>query len=90
MIDLETLRAKLAQTGRLSLHVKVTPKSPRSEWNGTLDDGTLKVRLAAVPEKGKANQELVRFLAAEFGVARDRVRIVAGETNTRKGVVIEA
>lgn len=89
MTELETLRARLATEQRISLNVKVTPKSPRTAWIGVLDDGTLKLKLAAVPEKGKANQELIRFLAAEFGVQRHQVRIVAGETNSRKSVSIE-
>jgi len=51
---------------------------------GTLEDGTLKVRVAAPPEKGKANEELCRFLAKHFGVARQTVEVVSGETATSK------
>jgi uncharacterized protein len=68
------------------LKIKVQPRSPRTEWAGTLSDGTLKVRLAAVPDKGKANAELIRFLAAEFHVARADVEIVAGQTSTLKQI----
>jgi uncharacterized protein (TIGR00251 family) len=39
---------------------------------------TLKVRVAAPPERGKANAELIRFLAAEFGVPAGAVEIAAG------------
>lgn len=49
-------------------------------------DGTLKVKVAAVPEDGKANEELCRVLAAHYGVARNTVEVVAGKTNTRKQV----
>ncbi len=84
--DLDALRARLKAEGRLALQVRVIPKSPRSEWAGAMEDGAWKVRLAAVPEKGRANEELIRFLAAEFGLRRAQVEIVAGHTNQRKQV----
>lgn len=70
------------------LKIKVQPRSPRTEWAGTLADGTLKVRVAAVPDKGYANEELIRFLAAEFKVGRGDVEIVAGRTSTLKRVQV--
>ena len=80
------LRAQLVRDGRLALKLRVHPKSPRSEWAGKLDDGTLKVRLAAVPEGGKANEELRRFLAGQLGVTRAQVEIVAGASGHSKQV----
>jgi uncharacterized protein (TIGR00251 family) len=62
----------------MTLRVKVIPRSPRSEIVGTLADGTLKVRIAAPPERGKANAELIALLAAKFDVARANVEIVSG------------
>ena len=47
-------------------------------------DGCLRVRLAAPPAEGRANAELVRFLAKELGVPRDAVRLVAGRRSRRK------
>jgi uncharacterized protein (TIGR00251 family) len=49
----------------------------------------LKVRLAAPPVEGKANDALVEFLADYFGVAKRSVRIAAGLKSRRKRVVIE-
>jgi uncharacterized protein (TIGR00251 family) len=46
----------------------------------------LKVRLAAPPVDGAANEELVRFLAKEFGVPQRAVEIVAGLSSRRKTV----
>ncbi len=85
-MDPEPLKAVLRRDGKLSLRVRVIPKSQRTEWAGVMDDGALKVRLHAVPEKGKANEELVRFLAAELGVARSHIDIVAGATSQNKHV----
>lgn len=47
-------------------------------------DGCLRVRLAAPPAEGRANAELVRFLAKELGVPRDAVSLVAGRRSRRK------
>ena len=70
------------------LKVKVIPRSPRSEIAGTMDDGTLKIRIAAVAEKGRANAELCSFLAKHYGVAKDSVAIISGATSPLKTVRI--
>jgi uncharacterized protein len=68
----------------MTLRVKVIPRSSRSAVVGELPDGTLKVKVAAVPEKGKANEELCRVLAEHFGVARTAVMVVSGHTSALK------
>lgn len=87
-IDLEPLRQELKTSRKLSLAIRVIPKSSRTEWAGQMADGSYKVKLAAVPEKGKANVELIRFLASEFDINRNAVEIVAGETNPHKQIRI--
>jgi hypothetical protein len=72
------------------LTVRVQPGSRRTEWAESLADGTRKVKVAAPPEKGKANEELVRFLAAEYGVGSRAVTIVAGVGARVKRVRIES
>ncbi len=72
----------------MELRVKVVPKSSRNEIVGPMADGTLKVKIAAVPEKGKANAELRAFLAKHYGVPKSAVTIVAGETSALKRVRI--
>jgi uncharacterized protein (TIGR00251 family) len=84
MLDLNEVRAKLAAAGEVTIPVKVIPRAAKSECAGFLDDGSLKIRLAAVPDKGKANEELRRFLAEIFGLTRRDVSIVTGETSPRK------
>jgi uncharacterized protein (TIGR00251 family) len=73
----------------MTLRVKVIPRSPKSEFAGELSDGTLKIRIAAPPDKGKANEELCAVLAARYGVAREAVRILNGHGSARKLVRIE-
>jgi uncharacterized protein (TIGR00251 family) len=89
-LDIEPLRAELLAKGRITLALRITPKSPKTEWTGRMDDGTWKLKVAAVPEKGKANEEIVRFLAREFAVRRQQVEILTGATAQRKLVSITA
>jgi uncharacterized protein len=73
----------------MEILVKVVPRASRSEVVGTMDDGALKVKVAAVPEKGKANDELCATLARHFSVGISAVEVVAGATSTRKRVRIQ-
>jgi uncharacterized protein (TIGR00251 family) len=73
----------------VTLRVKVTPRSPKSEIAGQLADGTLKVKLAAVPEKGKANDALIDLLAKHYNVPRSKIEILSGHTSPLKLVRIE-
>jgi uncharacterized protein (TIGR00251 family) len=71
----------------LLLHVQ--PGAKRTEVAGLHGDGAatrLKVRLAAAPVEGKANTELLRFLACAFGVPRRAVFLLRGETSRQKTV----
>jgi uncharacterized protein (TIGR00251 family) len=72
----------------LRLSVKVVPKSSRNEIVEVQADGTWRIKVAAAPEKGRANAELCEFLAKEFGVARSRVEVVTGHASPRKQVLI--
>lgn len=71
----------------LTLHVQ--PGAKRTEVAGLYGDA-LKLRLAAPPVDGKANAELVRFLADAFGVPARAVTLVRGETSRQKIVRIDA
>lgn len=84
MSALDLLVAQLASEGTVTLAVKVIPKSSRTEVAGRLADGTLRIKVAAPPEKGKANAELCDFLASEFGVPKANVTIESGHTSPRK------
>jgi uncharacterized protein len=49
-------------------------------------DGALRVRLAAPPVDGAANDELVRLLAVAFDLPRSAIEIVAGHASKSKTV----
>jgi len=71
--------------GGVIFTAKVVPGSSRTIVAGILED-MIKVRVAAAPEKGKANQCLVAFLANQLGVRKNAVEIVSGQTQPVKRV----
>ncbi len=84
----ELLEQRIRQGAPATLRIKVLPKSPKTEIAGELADGTLKVRVAATPERGKANAELCLFLAREIGVSAAQVQVISGHTSPLKLVRI--
>jgi uncharacterized protein (TIGR00251 family) len=75
------------QDGARLLDIKVTPGASK---NAILDvrEGRLRVKIAAAPEDGKANTELVSFLAKTLAIAKKDVSIVHGEKSRLKTVAI--
>src|SRR3989442_10120694 len=73
-------------SGVLTVHV--VPRASRSEVVGMHGDA-VRIRVAAPPADGAANEELVRFLAERLGVRRSAISIAAGGTPRRKPGLIE-
>lgn len=67
--------------------VRAQPRASKTEVAGPHGD-SIRIRLAAPPVDGEANEELVRFLAKLLGVARSAVSIVSGETGRDKLVEV--
>lgn len=74
--------------GHVVFRVHVVPGSSRSEIAGSHND-SLRVRVAARPVEGAANEELIQFLAKTFKVSQRSVRIVSGARGRLKQVSIE-
>ena len=72
-----------ADGDRIAFVAKIVPGSSRTAVVGLLD-GMLKIKVAAPPEKGKANQCLIAFLAGQLGVKKKAITIVTGQTNPVK------
>lgn len=70
------------------LTVLARPRARRTAFAGT-HDGALCVRVQAPPADGKANAELIRFLAVVFGVPKTAVRLRRGARSRRKTICIE-
>jgi len=73
---------------RCTLELKTIPNAPRNEivgWLGT----ALKVKVHAPAVEGKANDELIDFLAEKLGVHRRSVTLLRGDKSRQKVVQIE-
>jgi uncharacterized protein YggU (UPF0235/DUF167 family) len=86
MIDV--YQSQLDSQGELYLRIKVRPGSPVNAVREIMSDNTLKIDVAAAPEKNRANQALMSFLADIFGVDKAKVRILAGAGEKTKLVKI--
>jgi len=71
-----------------ALAIRVTPRARKDEIVEILADQTIKIRLAAPPVEGKANEALIEFLAKVLGVPRSKVDIIAGASGRDKLVSI--
>jgi hypothetical protein len=66
---------------------KIVPGSSRTAITGLFNE-MLKIKVAAPPEKGKANQCLLEFLARTLGVKKNAISIIAGQTSPVKQVQV--
>jgi uncharacterized protein (TIGR00251 family) len=73
------------EAGALVFTVRVTPRASKTAAGGE-HGGALKVRVAAPPVEGAANEELARFLAKVFGVPARAIEIVSGHASKTKVV----
>lgn len=73
--------------GRLIFTVRVVPRASHSSIVGE-HDGALRVRVAAPPVDGAANEELLRVLARAFAVPVRDVEITSGQTSKLKQVCV--
>lgn len=71
-----------------ALAVRVTPRASRNEIVEVLDDGTIRVRLAASPADDEANDALIGFLSEILGVPKSKLEIVAGSVGRDKLISI--
>ena len=72
----------------LTFAVRIVPRASRSEFAGE-QSGALRVRVAAAPIEGAANQELIKLLAKTFKLPQKAVEIVSGTASKNKIVRIQ-
>ncbi|MFO1243216.1 MAG: DUF167 domain-containing protein [Rickettsiales bacterium] len=72
--------------------LRITPNAKKNVFGEHVEDEKgqrwQKVRVAATPEQGKANLELLKFLAKSWNVPRHSLEIVSGETSRFKRIRI--
>lgn len=73
----------------MKLRIKVKPGSKKDEIVRE-SDGSIKVKIRAMPVEGKANKYLIEFLSQKLGLPKSKIALLKGETNTFKTVEIEA
>lgn len=77
-----------------TLRLRVTPNAGRDAIEGyeTLADGTdvLRIRVSAVPDKGKANAAVIALLAKSLRLPKSSITVTAGETARLKTIRIDA
>lgn len=76
------------------LRVRLTPNSSSCKVLGTTqdvnDDIFLKISVNSVPEKGKANKELIAFIAKKLKIAKSEIEIISGELDKWKKIKINS
>jgi len=79
----------LARDGRIRISLQAGPGASRTELVEVRADA-LRIRLAAAPEKGKANNELIAFLAQALGLRKSALELESGQTGRKKTVLVPA
>lgn len=74
--------------GAVTFNVRVAPRASKTEAAGE-HGGALKVRVAAPPVEGAANEELTHFLARALGVPARAVEITGGHASKNKVVRVQ-
>ena len=71
----------------MKINVKITPNARKNQIVGFLND-ILKIKIAAQPQKGKANKELIKFLAKEWNIPKNSIEIAHGFKSSTKVILI--
>jgi uncharacterized protein len=74
--------------GRITLTLHIQPGAKKTEFAGLHGDA-LKIRLAAPPVDGKANEALIKFVAETLGLAKSAVNLKSGQTSRRKVLEVQ-
>lgn len=72
----------------LLLQLRVQPRAGKDAFVCPYGE-QYKIRITAPPVDGKANKHLIDFLARSFGVGRDQVTLISGESSKNKGFRIQ-
>lgn len=74
------------------LNIRLTPNSRQNQilgiFEGENNQKSLRVSITQIPEKGKANKELIKFLSKIFKIAKSDFEIISGSIDRNKKVLI--
>jgi len=87
MID--ELKKKLSREKKIYLDIKVVPGASKTEIKNVVYGEVIKINVKAIPEKGKANSELIKFLSEALEVNRKNIEIIKGSGSQFKLLKIQ-
>ena len=70
------------------LYVRVTPQARRNEVIG-FNQGVLHVRVAALPDRGRANRELIDYLSRLLDISQSSLHLIKGHTSRNKVIAVD-
>ena len=71
------------------LKVKVITNAQKTEITWELEDWTIKLKVRAIPEKWKANSEIIEYFSKILNLNKSKIEIISGKTSKRKLLKIE-
>jgi uncharacterized protein len=89
------LRNLLSQNKQLHLSAKIIAKSSKNDFSiisfsENKPELSLKIKVRAIPEKGKANQAVIEYLSEIFDIKKQQIEIISGLTSNHKMINITA
>lgn len=78
-------------TGGVILHISLTPKSSMDAVGEIVESAAgyvLKVKVRAIPDKGAANQAVIKLLGKWIGVPKSSLELVSGGRSRLKSIKI--
>lgn len=66
------------------IRIKVTPRQKSCEFYWIMSDWTIKIRLKSVPEKWRANEELISFIKKELSLKNEVIEIISWASDSIK------
>ncbi|MBM3708840.1 MAG: DUF167 domain-containing protein [Actinobacteria bacterium] len=66
----------------------VRPGASRNSFDGIYND-RIKIRIKSIPEGGKANKELIRFISKKLGVPKGSITIISGKNSSLKEIAVK-
>ena len=79
--------SRLMKTDNIKLYIR--PGAAETRVEGIYQD-RIKIRINASPEKGRANKELIKFIAGILSIPKSRISITSGKTSNYKEIQINS
>lgn len=85
---LSVYKRQFAKDKEVYLRIKARPNATQTMVKQILADETIKIDVSAPPVRGQANAEIIKYLAKEFGVNKNNIKIIAGAGESIKLIKI--